>query len=796
VRIPQIFLTLLCSAAALAAPAPPVEPLSLWYTTPAKEWLEALPVGNGRMGAMVYGGAGIERIQFNEHTVWSGEPHDYSHPGASGYLNQMRQLLFSGKDREAEKIGSERFMSVPLGQKAYQAFGDLILLFPGIDEAQHITNYRRDLNLDTAVASVSFGALKVNYRREVLVSYPDQVIAIRLTADQPGKIHCVALFRGTHRSAVTRAVKGGELSYEGQVEDGAIRFEARARAVAEGGTITTNDSTIEIKDADAVTIWIAGATNFKTFQDVSGNPKARNDAVLGALGGKSYEAVKQANIADHQRLFRRVRLELGTPTAPSKLTTTQSLAQFSTNNDLSLVKLLFQYGRYLLITSSREGGQPANLQGVWNNQNDPPWEAKYTTNINAEMNYWLAEPTNLSDCVAPLVSTVKELAVSGARTAKVHYNARGWVLHHNTDLWRGTAPINASNHGIWPTGGAWLCQHLWDHFLFGGDVKYLRETAYPLMREAALFFVDYLVKDPRRPNDNWLISGPSNSPEQGGLVMGPTMDHQIIRDLFTNVTAASEILGTDAGLRGQLLALRKQIAPNQVGKYGQLQEWLEDKDNPENRHRHLSHLWGLYPGGEITLYGSPDLFKAARKSLEMRGDAATGWSMGWKVNLWARMLDGDHAYLILKNLMRPLPARSDGSGGLYPNLFDAHPPFQIDGNFGATAGIAEMLLQSQDPYRVPAGTSAVQSGREGFIHLLPALPSSWRDGSVSGLRSRGGFEVDFTWRGGKLAGASIHSKLGKPLKVRYAGKEVNLSTVAGKSYRLGPQLEVQPDGAN
>ncbi len=787
---------LACTVAGQAAPEPPSEPLSLWFTTPAREWLEALPVGNGRLGAMVYGGAGLERIQFNEHTVWSGEPHDYSHPGGADYLKPIRELLLAGRQREAEKLASEKFMSLPLGQKSYQAFGDFILFFPGIEEAQHIANYRRDLNLDTAVASISFGALNVNYRREVLVSYPDQVIAIRLTADQPGKIHCVALFRSAHHDTSTKAIRNGELSYEGQVEGGAIHFEARAVAVAEGGTTKTNDSTIEIRDADAVTIYIAGATNFKTFQDVSGNPKASNDAVLAAVRGKTFEAVKQTNIADHQRLFRRVRLELGITGRASKLTTTQRLAEFSTSNDLGLIALLFQYGRYLLIASSRGGGQPANLQGVWNHQNDPPWDSKYTTNINAEMNYWPAEPANIAECLTPFVAAAKELAVSGARTAKVNYGARGWVLHHNYDLWRGTAPINASNHGIWPSGGAWICQQLWDHYLFSGDLDYLREAAYPLMRGAALFFADYLVRDPRRPKENWLISGPSNSPEQGGLVMGPTMDHQIIRDLFTNVIAASEILNTDAELRGQLLAMRKQIAPNQIGRYGQLQEWLEDIDKPNNTHRHLSHLWGLYPGSEITPYGSPDLFKAARTSLVMRGDAATGWSMGWKINLWARMLDGDHAYLILKNLMRPLPPRSDGSGGLYPNLFDAHPPFQIDGNFGATAGIAEMLMQSHDPYRTPTGTSAVQSGRAGFIHLLPALPGEWPEGSISGLQARGGFEVDLTWRNGRLARANIRSKLGKPLKVRYAGKEISLSTVAGKSYQVGPGLEVQPGGGD
>ncbi|HEY1342012.1 MAG TPA: glycoside hydrolase family 95 protein [Bryobacteraceae bacterium] len=731
--------------------------LTLWYRHPATLWVEALPVGNGRMGAMVFGGVAHERIQFNEDSVWTGEPHDYAHKGAYKHLGEIRDLLWAGKQKEAEDLAMKEFMSEPLRQKAYQAFGDLLLEFPGVDEAQ-ITGYKRSLDIDTGIAAVEYTTGGVTYRREMFASHPADAIVIRLTASQPGALSFDASLKMAHK--------------DNAVEGGAIRFEARLSGPQ------------HVRGGDSATLILTGATNFKNYRDVSGNPAARNDAVLAALRNKSYEALRAEHIADYQRLFRRVSLDLGT-TPAAKLPTDERIQAFAGGNDPALVALVFQFGRYLMIGSSRPGGQPANLQGLWNESNNPPWDSKYTDNINTEMNYWPVEETNLSECHLPLFDALKDLAVSGGITSKEQYNARGWVLHHNFDLWRGTAPINASNHGIWETGGAWLSTHLWEHYLFTGDKAFLRDTAYPLMKGAALFFVDAMVKDPKT---GYLITGPSNSPEQGGLVMGPTMDRQIVRTLFGETIAAAKILNADADLRDQLTSMRKQIAPNRIGKYGQLQEWLEDKDDPNNKHRHQSHLYGVYPGSEITPYGTPDLFKAARQSLIFRGDEATGWSMGWKVNLWARFLDGDHAYKILQNLIQPASDKP-AHAGLFANLFDAHPPFQIDGNFGATAGITEMLLQSQDPYGTPTSLTPVQMGDAEFVHLLPALPSALPDGKVSGLRARGGLDIAIEWRAGKLVSATLTARESKPVKVRYAGREAEFQAKAGETWHVGPDVK-------
>jgi len=740
----------------------------LWYRRPAADWIQALPIGNGHMGAMVYGGADVERIQFNEDTLWTGQPQDYQNPGAAEYLPKVRELLFAGKQREAEQLAAQHCMSKPLRQESYQPFGDLVLEFP--ESHRTVTGYRRSLDLDEAAARVEYTAGGVRYEREVIASYPDRVIAVRVTADKKGTLSFDAALLSPHGEHELVRVAADTLAMRGRVTHvgrtgtpSKLRFEARLLARSDGGKVEVSDDAVHIEGADAATLVLTAATSYKNYADISADPSARCAKVLAKLGDKSYESIRKDHVADHQNLFRRVDLDLGT-TKAARNETDQRIKEFVGGDDPHLAALHFQFGRYLMIACSRPGSQPANLQGIWNHKMNPPWECKYTVNINTEMNYWPAELTNLSECHEPLFALLQDCSETGAKTARTFYNCPGWVLHHNTEIWRGTAPINASNHGIWPTGGAWLCQHLWFHYAFTGDVAFLRERAYPIMKKAALFFTEFLVEDPVH-GKGWLVSGPSNSPERGGLVMGPTMDHQIIRNLFGNCIEASRILGVDEAFRNKLIAMRKRIAPNQVGAEGQLKEWLY-KEAPKTSHRHVSHLWGLHPGRQITRRGTPDIWKAAMKSLEFRGDGGTGWSRAWKINFWARFEDGDHAYKMLANLLIP--------GHTFPNLFDAHPPFQIDGNFGATSGIAEMLLASHT----------------GEVHLLPALPSAWPTGSVRGLCARGAFEVDLAWKGGKLSEATIRSKRGNRCTVRLGEKTTTFDTRAGGAYRVGPDLAV------
>ena len=763
--MPRSLFLALAFFAGVAGHLPAAGTDTLWYAQPAAKWTEALPIGNGRLGAMIFGGEAVERIQFNEDTLWTGQPHDYDRTGAGDQLGEIRRLLAAGNTADAVALARAKFLSDPVRQKAYQPFGDLHLHFLNVGA---VTNYRRELNLDSGVATTTFQAGGTTFKREALASYPDRAIVLHLTADQPGKVAFTLTMDSPQTDSRTVGLSPDTLALTGQVEAGGLRFEARVRVVCDGGSVTTNGNIITVANADAATVYLVAATSFKNFQDISGDPAKICIQNLDRISAKNFAAVCTNYLADYQNLFGRVSLDLGrTPAADGptdvrlKNVRTAGLA-----SDPALAALYFQYGRYLLIASSRPGGQPANLQGLWNDELAPPWESKWTLNINCEMNYWPAELCNLSECTAPLFAMIDDLTISGARTAKAQYGARGWVVHHNTDLWRGTAPINNID-GIWPTGGAWLCYHLWEHYLFTGDKEFL-VRAYPVMKSASEFFMDSMVKD---PHTGWLVTSPSFSPEEGGLCIGPTMDHQLIRALMDATLASAAILKTNAPFAEQLAEVRRQVAPDQIGKYGQLQEWLQDLDVPNNNHRHMSPLWALYPGAEIT----PDqtnLFAAAKILLKWRGDGSTGWSYAWRMPLWARVGDGDFAFRQFNGLLQKRTL---------PNLFDLCGPFQIDGNFGACAGVAEMLLQSQQT--VP-GQPDTQ-----LLELLPALPKAWPTGSVTGLCARGGFVVDMTWRDGRLITATVRSKLGHPFVLRYNGEDHLQELKAGQAMSINTELQ-------
>ncbi|HRG80885.1 MAG TPA: glycoside hydrolase family 95 protein [Chitinophagaceae bacterium] len=910
--------------------------LKLWYRQPAMKWTEALPIGNGRLGAMVFGGVENEQLQFNEETLWSGEPRTYSRPGAYRYLDSIRQLLFAGKQKEAEALAEKEFMGTksfeaersawvnastadkkyaapdfddsqwktmyvpswdgwetvgfggldgavwlrtsfilpdnwqesdmiadfnrirdhdytyvngvlvgsqqntegrkykvarnllhkgknsiailvlnffdkggiygykdtsihigiypegkekekielagqwkyyvvndnppPVGvyQASYQPFGDLYLLFP---HTGAVSNYRRELDISTAVASTTYTYDSISYKREYFVSAPDQAIVTQLTASKKATISCKVMMSSPHRNYTIDKFDNNTLVLSVKVRTGAMQGKSYIRVITKGGKISFDSTQLVIDKADEATIYVTAGTNFKNYKEISADPAAACTKALQSLKGKTFAQIKAAHISEYKKWFNTFSIRLGTAVTDQsaiavKASTDERLADFSKGKDPSFAALYLQYGRYLLIASSRPGTRPANLQGIWNDLINPPWGSKYTTNINAEMNYWPAELLNLSPMHQPLFDMITELAEAGKQTAKDHYNAPGWVLHHNTDLWRGTAPINAANHGIWVTGGAWLCQHLWERYLFTQDKKFLLEKAYPIMKEAALFFDHFLIKD---PVSGYLISTPSNSPEQGGLVAGPAMDHQIIRALFQNTIQASRLLKKDLVWTAALENKMKQIAPNTIGRHGQLQEWMEDRDDPKNKHRHISHLWGMYPGSAINYDDSPSMMEAAKQSLLFRGDEATGWSLGWKINCWARFKDAEHAFRMVGMLLSPVK----GGAGSYPNLFDAHPPFQIDGNFGGAAGIGEMLVQSHTRY----------------LDILPALPAAFSEGEVKGICARGGFVLDMKWSKGKLVQLKIVSKAGLPLQLRYNGTIKKFNTTKNGTYILNAALQ-------
>ena len=740
--------------------------LKLWYKQPSKQWEDALPVGNGKLAAMVFGGVATERIQFNEETLWTGEPQSYAHKGASQYLPQIRTLLNEGRQKEAQDLATKEFMGNPMRQMAYQAFGDLYIDFAG---HENFSEYKRELDLNDGISRVNYKSNGTSFSREVFASFPAKTIFVKLQSDQSQKLNFTLRMDAIHANKRV-TVNGNELTLYVKVDKGVLEGIARVKVLTDG-KLNRADGKITIENATTATLVLSAATNYIDYKTVTGNPEEITSTIL--KNSSDFEQAKKVHLADYQKLFSRFNLTLPA-NQNSSLPTDERLLKFKdTPNDPAFLALYVQYARYLLIASSRPGTHPANLQGKWNDKLNPSWDSKYTVNINTEMNYWPVEMTNLSELHQPLFGMIRDLSKTGAEVAKEHYDAKGWLVHHNTDLWRGAAPINASDHGIWVTGGAWLSLHLWEHYRFTQDKYFLKQTAYPLMKGAAEFFVNFLVKDPKT---GFLISSPSNSPENGGLVAGPTMDHQIIRGLFKACIESSEILKTDAGFASKLKEIIPQISSNKIGKAGQLQEWTTDIDDTTSHHRHVSHLWGVFPGEEITPTQTPDLLNAAKKSLEFRGDDGTGWSLAWKINYWARFLDGDHAYTMIRKLFNPIMDASvkKGGGGSYPNLFDAHPPFQIDGNFGGAAGILECLVQSH----------------LGEINLLPALPSALPDGKVTGLITRGAFELSMEWNSGKLVSVTILSKTGNICRLRYGNKFVEFPTSKGKRYRLSSALKV------